>query len=180
MNIDFVARRVRLDARVREIVEKKLAKLSKVLPKDAQAHVVVERVKKDVSLEVTVVGRQRTWTAKEINQDQQAAAHAVLDRIAAQAKKTKSKVREEKKHRSPGGVRAPEVWAAPAPAPRSDSGGLLGPREAVRARPMFEEDALHRFTSRDHDVLVFRDPGSDALRVLYRRRDGSLGLLMPS
>jgi hypothetical protein len=45
---------------------------------------------------------------------------------------------------------------------------------------MFEEDALHRFTSRDHDVLVFRDPGSDALRVLYRRRDGSFGLLMPS
>src|SRR5262249_35020168 len=135
MNIEFVARRVRLDARAREVVEKKLAKLVKVLPKDAQAHVVVERVKKDVTLEVTVVGRQRTWTARESTADQQAAAHAVLDRIAAQAKKTKAKVREEKKHRAPGGVRSPAVWAA-AP-PRGDGEGSVGPREAVRARPMF-------------------------------------------
>jgi len=182
MNIDFVARRVRLDERAREIVQTKLAKLAKVLPKDAQAHVVVERVKKDVSLEVTVVGRQRTWTAREINQDQQAAAHAVLDRIASQAKKTKAKVKEEKKHRAPGGVRSPALWAPPAAtaAPAEGERGT-GPRaEQVRARPMFEEDALHRFTTRDHDVLVFRDPGSDALRVLYRRRDGSLGLLIPS
>jgi putative sigma-54 modulation protein len=180
MNIEFVARRVRLDPEVREIVEKKLAKLAKVLPKDAQAHVVVERVKKDYAVEVTVVGRQRTWTAKEIGQDQQAAAHAVLDRIGSQAKKTKAKVREEKKHRAPGGVRSPEIWVPPASAP-SDGDRRLGPRaEQVTARPMFEEDALHRFTSRDQDVLVFRDPGSDSLRVLYRRRDGSLGLLIPS
>jgi len=181
MNIEFVARRVRLDERVRDIVEKKLEKLLKVLPKDAQAHVVVERLKKDVSLEITVVGRQRTWTAKEVNQDQQAAAHAVLDRIAAQVKKTKAKVREDKKHGAPGGVRAPEGWAPPAPAPRPDGERPMGPRaERVTARPLFEEDALHRFTSRNHDVLVFRDPGSDALRVLYRRRDGSLGLLIPT
>jgi putative sigma-54 modulation protein len=182
MNIEFVARRVRLDPGVREIVEKKLAKLAKVLPKDAQAHVVVERMKKDYAVEVTVVGRQRTWTAKEIGQDQQAAAHAVLDRIGSQAKKTKSKVREEKKHRAPGGVRSPEVWVPPASASApSDGDRPLGPRsEQVTARPMFEEDALHRFTSRDQDVLVFRDPSSDSLRVLYRRRDGSLGLLIPS
>ena len=181
MNIDFVARRVRLDPSVREIVEKKLAKLAKVLPKDAQAHVVVERVKKDFAVEVTVVGRQRTWTAKEIGQDQPAAAHAVLDRIAAQAKKTKAKVREEKKHRAPGGVRSPEVWEAPAAVAPADGDRRPGPRaEQVTARPMFEEDALHRFTTRDHDVLVFRDPGSESLRVLYRRRDGSLGLLIPS
>src|SRR5262249_21202444 len=126
----------------------------------------------------TVVGRQRTWTARESNSDQQAAAHAVLDRIAAQAKKTKSKVREEKKHRAPGGVRSPAVWAAPAP--RRDGEGSLGPREAARARPMVAEAALQRCASKNHDVRVFRDPGSDALRVLYRRRDGSLGLLIPS
>jgi ribosomal subunit interface protein len=180
MKIDFVARRVRLDPVVRDIVEKKLSKLAKVLPRDAQAHVVVERVKKDVSLEVTVAGRQRTWTAQEIGQDQQAAAHAVLDRIAAQAKKSKAKVKEEKKHRAPGGVRSPEAWAVARP---GDGGEPpIGPRaEPVTARPMFEEDALHRFTSRDHDVLVFRDAASDnALRVLYRRKDGSLGLLIPS
>src|SRR6185369_5228264 len=99
--------------------------------------------------------------------------------IAAQAKKTKAKVKEEKKHRS-SGVKSPESWTPPVDGEAVAAAPTSPLAESVKARPMFEEDALHRFTSRDHDVLVFRDPGSDSLRVLYRRRDGTLGLLIPS
>jgi len=181
MKIDYTARRVRLDPKVREIVEKKLVKLAKVLPADAQAHVIVHGEKKGVTVEVNVVGRQRTWTATEVGGDQETAAHAVLDRIAAQAKKTKAKVKDDKKHGS-AGVRSPELWVAPVvPVDRMEAPPKMGPRaQQVKARPMFEEDALTQFTAKDGDVLVFRDPSSDALRVLYRRRDGSLGLLIPS
>jgi putative sigma-54 modulation protein len=180
MKIEYTARRVKLSPKVREIVEKKFIKLSKVLPADAQAHVIVHAEKKGVTVEVNVVGRQRTWTAAEIGGDQETATHAVLERIEAQAKKTKQKVKEEKKHTS-AGVRSPEVWAPAAVPGDGPVERRMGPEaEQVKARPMFEEDALTQFTARDKDVLVFRDPSSDALRVLYRRRDGSLGLLIPS
>jgi hypothetical protein len=45
---------------------------------------------------------------------------------------------------------------------------------------MFEEDALAAFAASRREVLVFRDPTFDnALRFLYRRRDGTLGLVVP-
>ena len=52
--------------------------------------------------------------------------------------------------------------------------------EAVVARPTFEEDALHKFVKWNRDVMVYRDPSDESFRVLYRRKDGSIGLLIPS
>lgn len=180
MNIEFTARRIKLNPKVREIVETKLEKIAKLLPSNAQAHVIVRAEKLGVAVEMTVVGRNATWTATEGGADQEKATYAVLDRIVAQAKKAKSKVREEKKHRtstsstsrSPG-FTSEKVAKQPEPS-------VGARRESVTARPMFEEDALTAFTSGNSEVLVFRDPGNDAFRVLYRRRDGSLGLLIPT
>jgi putative sigma-54 modulation protein len=183
MNIDFTARRVNLNPKVREIVEKKLAKLSKVLPSDAQAHVIVRAEKLGVSVEITIVGRQGTWTATEVGDDQEKASYAVLERISAQAKKAKGKSREEKKHRA-SAVQAStlsEVIVEKIEKKKKSAEPRVGARhEKVAVRPMFEEDALNVFTGGNREILVFRDPANDALRVLYRRRDGSLGLVIPS
>jgi putative sigma-54 modulation protein len=176
MKIAFTARRVKLHPLVRHVVERKLAKLEKVLPRDAQAHVIVEAGKKDISIEVSVAGKNRSWQATAVGPDQPAAAHAVMERIAAQAKKTKAKVKEKKK-RTASAVRSPRTWAEPGGEP----GPIAGPRrEPVAALAMFEEDALTAFSGSTREVLVFRDLGaSDAFRVLYRRRDGGFGLLIP-
>jgi putative sigma-54 modulation protein len=182
MNIDFTARRVNLNPKVREIVEKKLAKLSKVLPSDAQAHVIVRAEKLGVSVEITIVGRQGTWTATEVGDDQEKASYAVLERISAQAKKAKGKTREEKKHRT-SAVQAStlsEVIVEKIEKKKSAEPRVGARREKVVVRPMFEEDALNAFTGGNREILVFRDPANDALRVIYRRRDGSLGLVIPT
>ena len=177
MKVNFTARRVKLDPAVRGAVEKKLGKLEKVLPRDAQAHVIVAAGKKDISIEVSVVGKSHGLVANASGPDQSAAAHAVMERIEAQARKTKSTVREKRKKHGASPV-LPAVGTVP---PEGESRRIPGPRrEAMAARPMFEEDALTVFSASRRDVLVFRDLGaSDAFRVLYRRRDGGLGLLIP-
>lgn len=181
MNIEFTSRRARLNVRVKELFEKKLGKLDKVLPPDVQAHVILRGENKGVSLEVTVVGRQRTWTATEAGVDQEALAHDVLERIEAQIRKSKAKVKEEKKHRPSAlmaGKGAAEE-AAEEPKSQSRAAAALRP-EVVVARPTFEEDALHKFVKWNRDVMVYRDPSDESFRVLYRRRDGTIGLLLPT
>jgi putative sigma-54 modulation protein len=176
MKVDFVARRVRLSDRVTSLVESKLGKLAKVLPLDAQARVVIRREKLGVAVEITITARQRTLTATEVAQDQEDAARAALEHIEAQARRTKGRVREEKKHR-PSLVKSP-AWEAPAGARPAEP--RTGPRrEPVTVRARFEEDALSAFSGSKREVMLFRDPSDDAVRVLYRRRDGSLGLLIP-
>ncbi len=45
--------------------------------------------------------------------------------------------------------------------------------------PMFEEDAATRMDELGHDFFVFVDAETERVAVLYRRRDGDLGLIEP-
>jgi putative sigma-54 modulation protein len=179
MNIEFTSRRARLHDGVKELFEKKLGKLEKVLPQDVQVHVILRGENKGVSLEVTVVGRQRTWTATEAGVEQETLAHAVLERIEAQIRKSKAKVKEKKKHRPSALKAGKDAAEEPAEEPKNRPATALRP-EVVMARPTFEEDALHKFVKWNRDVMVYRDPSDESFRVLYRRRDGTIGLLTPT
>jgi ribosome hibernation promoting factor len=176
MKAVYIARRVRIHPWLRDVVDTKLEKLEHFFPRTAQAHVTVRREKNIVAVEVAVVGRHGTWKATASGPDQRTAAQAVMGRIAAQVKKSKAIVKEEKKRSGPS-VRKPEAWPEPRPAERPAAGPR---REPSPAQSMFEEDALAAFHASDRDVFVFRDLGADAaLRVLYRRRDGRVGLVLP-
>jgi len=177
MKVELTARRLTVDAKVKDTIEKRLEKLSKVLPREADAKVVVRLEKRGVLVEVTITARQRTWAAEAVAADQLTAAQNALDRVAAQVKKTKTRVKEEKKHTT-SAVRSPEA-ALPAekPLPAREK----GPRtESYEARRMFDEDALHVFDRGKREVLAYRDPSDGALRVIYRRRDGTVVILSPS
>jgi putative sigma-54 modulation protein len=176
MKAVYIARGIRIHPFLREVVDTKLGKLERFFPRTAQAHVAVRREKNVVAVEVSVAGRHGAWKATATGPDQRTAAQAVMSRIAAQVKKSKALFREEKKRSAPS-VRRPEAWPEVRPAERPAAGPR---REPAPARTMFEEDALVAFHASDRDVLVFRDLGADAaLRVLYRRRDGRVGLVVP-
>jgi len=177
MKITFTARHVRLHPRLRAVVETKLAKLARTLSRDAEAHVVVTAGKKDLEVEVSVAGRHGTLTAAARAGDQVSAAQEVMDRIAAQTVKSKTKATGVKK-RAASPVRDPKVWPAEPPAEPARHAGPR--RETQSPRSMFEEDALTAFAASRREIFVFRDPASHhALRFLYRRKDGTLGLVVP-
>jgi putative sigma-54 modulation protein len=46
-------------------------------------------------------------------------------------------------------------------------------------KPMSVEDAALRVDGGDDTFLVFRNAETDAVSILYRRKDGNLGLIEP-
>ena len=46
-------------------------------------------------------------------------------------------------------------------------------------QPTFEEDAISQMEELGHAFFVFLNAESDQVAVLYRRRDGSYGLIEP-
>lgn len=179
MSVEFTARRLTIDEKVKDVVEKRLAKLAKVLPRGAQCKVLVRAEKRGVTVEITVTARQRTWAADATEADQLTAAHGALEKVAAQAKKTKAKVKEVKKHTSKT-VRA-ATWTEEAPeAVEKEAPRVRAPRvENVQARQLFDEDAIHAFSHSKKDVLPYRDAADETLKVLYRKKDGSIAILVP-
>ena len=45
--------------------------------------------------------------------------------------------------------------------------------------PMFEEDAISRMEELGHTFFIFVNAENERVAVLYRRRDGRLGLIEP-
>jgi ribosomal subunit interface protein len=177
VNTVYIARRIRIHPSLEEVVAGKLVKLERFLPRAAQVHVTVRRERNVVAVDVAVSGANRTWKAHATGPDQRTAAQELMDRFAAQVKKTKALVKEEKKRARPT-VRKPDAW------PEAETGRTERPtgprRENASPRSMFEEDALAAFHASDREMLVYRDLGSDeALRILYRRRDGRVGIVTP-
>ncbi|MGI9539695.1 MAG: sigma 54 modulation/S30EA ribosomal C-terminal domain-containing protein, partial [Miltoncostaeaceae bacterium] len=46
-------------------------------------------------------------------------------------------------------------------------------------QPMDPEDAAHQMDLVEHDFFVFRNDRTDEVNVVYRRRDGDYGLIVP-
>ena len=97
-----------------------------------------------------------------------------VEKIAQQAQKVKGKWQERKRHATP--VRR----LAARPAVGEDE----RPRRVVRAaryavKPMTIEEAALTVEAGPDTFLVFRNAATDSVNVLYRRKDGNLGLIEP-
>ena len=105
-----------------------------------------------------------------------------VEKVEQQAKKVKGKWSERKRSDTRRACRAP---SAPRRrfVRREPSAPSRGPR-VIRAtryavKPMSIDDAALRIEDSAEPFIVFRNPESAAVSIVYRRKDGQLGLIEP-
>jgi len=49
----------------------------------------------------------------------------------------------------------------------------------VAVEPLSESEALAVMKLQQKDAMVFRDPGTDLVKFMYRKKDGSVAVLEP-
>ena len=175
MRLDITGRHVEITPPLRQLLDKRLARLDRVL-NDAAISAKITLTKEKYRLRTEMVlhtrgghmlsgdGEGNAW---------QVSVRQATEKIEQQAEKLKGKWSGRK--RQGGGARAvPAPSAAPAPA---------GPR-VVRAtryavKPMSIDDAALRLDGGAETFLVFRNPDTEGVNILYRRKDGNLGLIEP-
>jgi ribosome hibernation promoting factor len=189
--VECSGRNVEVTASLRELAEERTQKLERHLGGPAQVRVVLSHEKHRFGAEVIATHRRRRWEATEETADARAALAAAFAKIDAQAKRDSEK-RRERKYRgvlpralggNGAGARA-ERSRGDAGRRRAARGEARGSARVVRARPpaakpMGVDEAALAMESSGEDVLVFRDASNDRVSVLYRRRDGALGLIVP-
>ncbi len=78
---------------------------------------------------------------------------------------------------------SPSAAAAEAPAEHhaaeSSANAKIVSTEKYPARPMFVDEAVVQMDLWDREFLVFLNVATEQLNVLYRRRDGGIGLIQP-
>jgi putative sigma-54 modulation protein len=172
MDIMVTFRRMEPVESLRVYAEEKLSKLTKYLDTPFEAHVVLEVEKFRHIADVTVSIDGATIKGVEETEDMYSAIDQVMDKIEIQVKRHRSKIRE----------RRPE---APKGEASEDTAGHAGEEPAIVVeklvtKPMDPEEAAMQLNISQQDFLVFRNARSKEMNVLYKRRDGNLGLIEPS
>ncbi len=175
MRVDITGRHVDITPGLRQLIDKSLAKIERLLNDRAVSATVVltkERYRHKTELVVHAkgdhilsgVGEGNTWPLSI----RKAAA-----KIEHQSQKLKSKWTEGKRQRKNNRA----VAVAPVPEPSTVRRVVKATRYAVK--PMSIDDATQRLDAVGESFVVFRNAENDAISVLFRRKDGNLGLIEP-
>jgi putative sigma-54 modulation protein len=183
--IETVARNMRLTDNVREYVEKKAAKLERHLPGIDEIRIELSHIKSARSAQdrqvaqITVHGKRFILRTEERADDIHAAFDAALDKMQRQVDRYKGK-----HYRGRGdGRTAADVTQEEEEMLVDETGELLpliGRRKKFIVLPMTEDEAVEQMRLLGHDnFFIFFNAEQNSIQVLYRRRNGTYGLIEP-
>jgi putative sigma-54 modulation protein len=156
----------------------KISKFRKYLdsPLDAQIVLSVEKFRHQADVTLSIDGAR--IKAVEETGDMYSAIDQVMDKVEIQLKRHLSKLRDrrndvDKAEEIRGGEETEEAGSVLSEEPVIEV-------EKMVAKPMDPEEAAMQLQLSRQDFLVFRNARSNEVNVIYKRKDGNLGLIEPT
>ena len=155
--------------------EEKVLKIERYVPNLNEAHVILSLEKRRHIAEVIVNVNKGKITAKEVSEDNMySAIDLVMDKIESQARKYKDKLTSHKdQHR-----KAKHNILSVEGLGDSEKESIVK-TESVIVEQMTLDEAVERVNFIDNEFLVFKNSSTEKVNILYKRRDGDLGLIEP-
>ena len=188
MEIIFRGQHLTVSDGFRRHATERLNKLTRYLPMADHAIVDLRREAKGEEgrfvVQVTLSANGTFLRAEERNFEELAAIDAAVDALSQQAKRFKerrvlrSERRVDKDRRLPleGEEAATE---APLPPGVAVIDGRVVRLKRFAMKPLTEAEAIEQMELLGHSFFLFRDADREELALLYRRRDGDYGMILP-
>ena len=157
---------------IRAYVESKIGRLDKYLetPDDITANILVSAKGRNQKIEVTIPVKKVILRAEVEHEDLYASIDLVTEKLERQIRKNKSRIKKQTKNIKEFKVDY-EVETDDTEEP------VIVKRKSIEMKPMSEEEAILQMNLSDHDFFVFQDEESETISVLYKRKDGNLGII---
>ena len=157
MKITIVGRKVNLRNNFKELAERKLSKFNRIFDEDAEATVTVTVERNRQTVEITIKQRGMIYRAEETCMEMNEALDHVISALGRQIRRNKTRLEKAKKV-------SPDI----------DFPDALydEPDEEIQVSRVKRNMLGHQF-------FMFRDDDSGEINVVYRRKDGDYGLLVP-
>lgn len=186
MELVVKSRNGKITQRQQNYISEKLAKLERYLDliDKATIEVAEEQRKTEGSVhrvQVTLVGNRGVLLrAEERAPDLYAAVDGVQHSLQRQIERYKDKYWRRGKLRRQAGeiIEIEQPTPAPIEVDQTEPPRLVRTKE-VYTKPMFSDEAVEQMELLGHDFFMFRDADTDQINVVYRRRDGNYGVLVP-
>ena len=182
IEVEIFSRNMVMSDKLKDHVTKKASKLDHYLPEAVNVRVDLTYLKSARSAgdrntaQLTVRAKRAVLRTEERADDMVAAFDAALDKMQRQMERYKGK-----HYRGPGDRRsAAEVVPLPVEEPEEAPLAVVR-RKTFELHPMSELEALEQMILLGHEnFFIFYNAETSAINVLYRRRDGTYGLIEPT
>jgi len=176
---DIFVKNLELSQDLDDYIEKKTSRLDRYLKQIEEKRVdlaFVKTARKPTSrfvAQITLRGRGFILRAEERSSDIKTAVDQVLDKIERQIERYKGKKYRSRNSTAPASELLKEVND-------EQEKPLIARRKKFRLIPMDELEAVEQMNLLGHeDFFIFFNANTTAINVLYKRRDGSYGLIEP-
>ncbi|HET6172028.1 MAG TPA: ribosome-associated translation inhibitor RaiA [Gaiellales bacterium] len=193
MQLQVSGRNLDITAPIREYAERKLARIERHLTEDTRVdlELAIERnrsISNNQHAELTVWTKGPVLRAHEYADDMYAAIDLAVDKLDRQVRRYRERRRHWRPHHQ-----ARDIEAL-LPLSEADEAASLEIANGVEAelpiptivktkrfnmKPMHPDEAALQLELVGHEFYVFLNAESDAVAVIYRRRDGNLGVIEP-
>jgi len=173
MNIHMTGRQVDLTPDIRDFCDRKLRALEKLLGSVLEIDLILSVEKYRNKVEINLKGKGAGLIVAEEAPEMMSALNLAFESLAKKVKKEKEKYREKKRRKG----REQKAFVLP-PEAVEDQRRIIRSRD-YSLKPMSLDEALIQFDLEKKDIFVFRKLGSEKFAVVYRRKDGNVGVIEP-
>jgi putative sigma-54 modulation protein len=177
MRYSFVGKNVDITENFQEKIIKKLERIAKLFPADAEAAVTLSDIKLSKKADVTVtLPNKRILKAEVIDTDLMAGLDRVVDILEGQMVKYKNRLHDKAK-RSQSFADELNAIALEDDSYEEEEDSPIVKVKKIPVKPMDPEEAVMQLEMLGHSFFVFRNAQSDEVNVVYKRNDGAYALI---
>ena len=181
MQFQFKSRNVEVSDAIKTYAEEKLRKLERQLD-DPRVELELA-VEKNPSIADNHVAEATIWTkgpvlrAREASADMRASIDQLVEKLERQVTRYRTRGRDRRRRAARASTQA--AISEPPVQDLEDWEAEIVKTKHFALNALTPEEAVLRLELIGHDFFVFRNAGTEAVNVVYRRRDGGYGLIEP-
>ena len=172
MKIKFTARQMNVRDSLKELIDKKLSKFDKFFGEDAVADVKCSCKHGEQIIEITISYGGTLFRSEEGNDTFNNALDCAMESLERQIRKNKTRLekrlRENAFLKDMGDIEEPEEEE------------FKVHRKTYEIKPMTADEAIMQMNLLEHNFFIFVDAGIGKTCLVYKRKDGEYGMIIPA
>ena len=157
--------------KLKDIIEKKFAKLDKYFSDDITANVATIKEKGGYKVEATINTKGTIFRAETRSGDPYDCVDRCIEKLSNQMSKFKTKLQKKYKGQKDFGFEElPEIEE------EQEEVAIVRSKK-FQLEPMNAEEAIMQMEMLNHDFFVYLNMETDSVNVVYKRKDGNYGVL---
>ena len=180
MNYNFTGKNFVVSEELKEKCRTKLGRLERLFPNNCDAYVSFSAVKQENRIEVTIPLQRRILRAECSAADFYTAMDLAVDALDKQMVKYKNRIKDKSRRDSAFKEEATVYNNMQEEMAAEGDAIIIEKTKKFALKPMDAEEAVMEMEMLGHVFFVFRDSRSEEVNVVYKRNNGSYGLIEPN